>query len=100
MFDLLRPERRAVYEAGIRDGLIPSPPPEVFGIAEPARAAWTAERLTAQPLATWTEPLPAASSRAAAPTSAAPKARSPLVRGLRRPASPGASSTSSRAMTR
>ena len=28
------------------DGLIPSPPPEVFGITEPAQAAWTGERLT------------------------------------------------------
>lgn len=59
MFDLLRPERRAVYESTISDGLIPSPAPEVFGITEPAQAAWTGERLTAQPLRTWTEPLDA-----------------------------------------
>ena len=57
MFDVLRPERRAVYEASIRDGLIPSPAPEVFGITDPAQAAWARERLTPQPLRTWTEPL-------------------------------------------
>ena len=57
MFDLLRPERRAVYESTIRDGLIPSPPPEVFGITDPALATWTSERLTAQPVRTWAEPL-------------------------------------------
>ena len=57
MFDLLRPERREVYEATIHDGLIPSPSPEVFGITDPAQAAWVGERLTPQPLRTWTEPL-------------------------------------------
>jgi pimeloyl-ACP methyl ester carboxylesterase len=62
MFDLLRPERRAVYESTIAEGLIPSPSPEVFGITEPRLAAWTRERLTAHPLGTWTEPLDATPS--------------------------------------
>jgi pimeloyl-ACP methyl ester carboxylesterase len=62
MFDLLRPERQAVYEAGVRNGLIPSPRPEVFGITDPAVATWTAERLTAQPLQTSAEPLEQGSS--------------------------------------
>jgi pimeloyl-ACP methyl ester carboxylesterase len=53
MFDLLRPERRAVYEASVVDGLIPAPPPELFGVT----SAWVGDRLTGQPLATWTEPL-------------------------------------------
>jgi pimeloyl-ACP methyl ester carboxylesterase len=57
LFDLLRPERRAVYESTIHDELIPSPPPDVFGITDPAQAAWVSERLTPQPLRTWTEPL-------------------------------------------
>jgi pimeloyl-ACP methyl ester carboxylesterase len=57
VFDVLRPERRAVYEATIHDDKIPSPPPEVFGITDPAQAAWVSERLTPQPLRTWTEPL-------------------------------------------
>src|SRR3954452_22145540 len=55
MFDLLRPERRKVYQESTRDGLIASPPPEVFGVVE--RADWVGDRLTGQPLATWTEPL-------------------------------------------
>jgi pimeloyl-ACP methyl ester carboxylesterase len=62
LFDLLRPERRALYESTTRDGLIPSPAPEVFGITEPAQAAWTGERLTGQPLRTWTQTLGATSS--------------------------------------
>jgi pimeloyl-ACP methyl ester carboxylesterase len=65
MFDLLRPERRAVYEASIHDDLIPSPAPEVFGITDPAQAAWTRERLTPQPLRTWTQPLAGASKHPA-----------------------------------
>jgi pimeloyl-ACP methyl ester carboxylesterase len=62
LFDLLRPERRAVYESSMRDGLIPSPPPEVFGITDPERAGWTRERLTPQPLRTLIEPLEATPS--------------------------------------
>ena len=55
MFDLLRPERRKVYEETTHDGLIDSPPPEVFGITE--NAGWVSDRLSPQPLRTWTEPL-------------------------------------------
>ena len=39
MFDLLRPERRKVYEESTVDGLIASPPPEVFGVRRPRRLA-------------------------------------------------------------
>jgi pimeloyl-ACP methyl ester carboxylesterase len=53
MFDLLRPERRAVYEANVVDGLIAAPAPELFGVT----SSWVGDRLTGQPLATWTEPL-------------------------------------------
>ena len=73
LFDLLRPERREVYESTAIDGLIPSPPPEVFGVTEPRLAAWTSDRLTPQPLPTWTEPL--------AHTSALPDFVRPLHRG-------------------
>jgi pimeloyl-ACP methyl ester carboxylesterase len=59
LFDLLRPERRAHYESSAADGLVPSPPPEVFGVVD--RAGWLADRLTPQPLATFTQPLSAAS---------------------------------------
>ena len=55
MYDLLRPERRKVYDESTRDGLIPSPTPDVFGIT--ARADWVADRLTGQPERTWKEPL-------------------------------------------
>jgi len=77
MFDLLRPERRAVYEATIHDGLIPSPTPDVFGITDPAQAAWAGERLTPQPLRTWTEPLAGAR---ALPASYIRCTEGPLVR--------------------
>jgi pimeloyl-ACP methyl ester carboxylesterase len=53
MFDLLRPERRKVYEDTTHDGLIDSPPAEVFGVTDP----WMGDRLTPQPLRTWTQPL-------------------------------------------
>jgi pimeloyl-ACP methyl ester carboxylesterase len=55
LLDLLRPERRELYESSAEDGLIPSPAPEVFGVTE--RADWVADRLTAQPLRTFSEPL-------------------------------------------
>ncbi len=35
MFDLLRPERRKVYEEASHDGVIDSPPAEVFGVTDP-----------------------------------------------------------------
>jgi len=55
LFDLLRPGRREHYESSAQDGLIPSPPPEDFGVTE--RADWLSDRLTPQPLRTFTEPL-------------------------------------------
>ncbi len=57
MFDLLRPERRKVYEESTVDGLITAPAPELFGV--PDRDGWLADRLTGQPLRTWTDPLSA-----------------------------------------
>jgi pimeloyl-ACP methyl ester carboxylesterase len=55
MWDLLRPERRKVYDESTHDGLIASPPPEVFGVTE--QAAWLSDRLTGQPVRTWKQPL-------------------------------------------
>jgi pimeloyl-ACP methyl ester carboxylesterase len=55
MWDLLRPERRKVYDESTHDGLIESPPPEVFGVTE--QAAWLSDRLTGQPVQTWKQPL-------------------------------------------
>lgn len=57
MFDLLRPERRKVYEASTVDGLIAAPSPELFGLQD--ADGRIADRLTGQPLRTWTEPLSA-----------------------------------------
>ena len=34
MFDLLRPERRKVYEESVVDGLIAAPSPELFGVPD------------------------------------------------------------------
>jgi pimeloyl-ACP methyl ester carboxylesterase len=59
MYDLLRPERRKVYDESTRDGLIASPAPEVFGVTE--QAAWLSDRLTGQPVQTWKQPLSLAS---------------------------------------
>ena len=60
MFDLLRPERRKVYEESTVDGLIAPPEPELFGV--PDRDGRLADRLTGQPLRTWTDPLAAPSA--------------------------------------
>ena len=55
LFDLLRPDRRKFYEESAVDGLVPSPPPEAFGVVE--QRDWVGDRLTPQPLRTFTEPL-------------------------------------------
>jgi len=55
LFDLLRPDRRKFYEESAADGLVPSPPPEAFGVVE--QRDWVGDRLTPQPLRTFTEPL-------------------------------------------
>jgi hypothetical protein len=39
------------------DWAVPSPPPQFFGIAEPADVRWTQDRLTAMPLKTHDERL-------------------------------------------
>jgi|tagenome__1003787_1003787.scaffolds.fasta_scaffold20561310_1 pimeloyl-ACP methyl ester carboxylesterase len=56
MYDLLRPERRKVYDETTHDGLIASPKAEVFGVTG-ERGAWTEDRLTGQPEQTWKQPL-------------------------------------------
>jgi pimeloyl-ACP methyl ester carboxylesterase len=54
--DLLTPERRAQFREQAQvegDGwLIPPPPPELYGIVEPADLEWVRPRLGPQPLAT------------------------------------------------
>ncbi|MGY2049541.1 alpha/beta fold hydrolase [Methylobacterium sp. JK268] len=59
-FDILSPEtvaarRRAAAPSG---GVsLPAPPPEAFGVFDPADAAWLARRLTPHPLGTYESPL-------------------------------------------
>jgi hypothetical protein len=52
---VLRPDRRKFYEESASDGLVPSPPVEAFGVVD--QREWVADRLTPQPLKTFTQPL-------------------------------------------
>ncbi len=67
-FDLLPAAMRAAREADAagHDGGIPAPPPEIFGVTDPALAQWIKARNTLQPLATYTEPVPAGNAMSAA----------------------------------
>lgn len=58
--DLWPPERRAFAEAAeaATPGLAQAPPPALFGVTDPALAAWITARSTPHPVATHTEPLP------------------------------------------
>jgi pimeloyl-ACP methyl ester carboxylesterase len=56
MYDLLRPERRKLYDESTTDGLIASPAAEVFGVTG-ERGVWTDDRLTGQPVQTWKQAL-------------------------------------------
>jgi pimeloyl-ACP methyl ester carboxylesterase len=70
LFDILLPERRAMYEQAARergDGwLVPPPPPQAWGVTDPTQAEWLAARLTPQPLATFTQPVHLANAQAVA----------------------------------
>lgn len=66
MFDVLRPERRDLFQEQARrtGGLVPSPPPQAFGVSDPADAEWVAARLCPQPVRTFSQPLPLGPARA------------------------------------
>lgn len=66
--DLWPPERRAIAEAAEAEarGLAQAPPPTLFGVTDPALAAWIAARLTPHPVATYTEPVPPGNAASAA----------------------------------
>lgn len=66
-FDLLPAETRAAREADAvaRGGLLPPPPPAIFGVTDPALAEWTRARNTLHPVATYAEPVPAGDTRSA-----------------------------------
>lgn len=59
-FDLLPAEMRSARQADAdaNGGVIPPPPPAIFGVTDPALADWVTARSTPQPLATYTEPVP------------------------------------------
>jgi hypothetical protein len=66
--DLWPPERRAFAQAAAAEapGVAQAPPPALFGVTDPALVAWITARLTPQPVATYTEPVPPGSARSAA----------------------------------
>lgn len=59
LFDISRPERREMFQEQARqhDGLIPSPPPQAFGVTDTPAADWVAARLDPQPVRTFEQPL-------------------------------------------
>lgn len=66
--DLWPAEMRASIEreAAAGQGLRQPPTTDFFGITDPAMAAWVKARVTPQPLATYTQPVPAGSPQSAA----------------------------------
>jgi pimeloyl-ACP methyl ester carboxylesterase len=61
-------EMRAEIEAdeAAGSGLRPPPDPVFLGLSDPEMAAWAKQRITPQPLATYTEPVPAGNAQSAA----------------------------------
>lgn len=57
LFDLLPPQRREFYESRVQDGAVDPPPVAALGITDPATAERVAQRLTPQPLRTFTDAL-------------------------------------------
>lgn len=68
LFDISRPERREIFREQARQhrGLIPSPPPQLFGVTDPPAVDWVAARLGPQPVHTFEQPLTLRSDPAAA----------------------------------
>jgi pimeloyl-ACP methyl ester carboxylesterase len=66
--DLWPPERRAFAEAAESEtkGVAQAPPPALFGVTDPPLVAWIAARMTPQPVATYTEPVPPGNAMSAA----------------------------------
>jgi pimeloyl-ACP methyl ester carboxylesterase len=66
--DLWSPERRAIAAAAeaASPGLADAPAPALFGVTDPALDAWITARSTPQPVATYTEPVPAGNAASAA----------------------------------
>jgi pimeloyl-ACP methyl ester carboxylesterase len=67
-FDLLPSATRAAREADAREqnGLLPPPPPAIFGVSDTALADWIRARNTMQPVSTYSEPVPAGNAQSEA----------------------------------
>ncbi len=67
-FDLLPPDVRASRQAegALHGGLLQAPDPTIFGVTDPALAAWVKARSTLQPITTYAEPVPAGNAKSAA----------------------------------
>jgi pimeloyl-ACP methyl ester carboxylesterase len=59
LFDVMRPERRELFRERARrhGGLVPSPPPQLFGVTASPTVDWLAARLVPQPVRTFEQPL-------------------------------------------
>jgi pimeloyl-ACP methyl ester carboxylesterase len=68
LFDISRPESREIFREQARQhgGLIPSPPPQLFGVTDLPAVDWVAARLGPQPVRTFEQPLTLRSDPAAA----------------------------------
>jgi pimeloyl-ACP methyl ester carboxylesterase len=66
--DLLPAEVRAARqaEAAAHGGVLQPPPPEIFGVSDPALADWVKTRFTPHPWATYAEPVVAGTATSAA----------------------------------
>jgi pimeloyl-ACP methyl ester carboxylesterase len=66
--DLWPAERRAIAQAAEAStkGLAQAPPPAIFGVTDPALVDWINARLTPQPVATYTEPVPESNAKSVA----------------------------------
>lgn len=71
LYDLVPPERRALYDEWARtrgEGFrLPPPPLEYFGVTEEADLRWAGPRVSPQPLATFTQPARLTGAAAAVP---------------------------------
>jgi pimeloyl-ACP methyl ester carboxylesterase len=56
--DLWPPERKAFAEEAEANGLAQPPPFTLFGVVDPELLDWIAERVSPQPVSTYTEPVP------------------------------------------
>jgi len=64
--DLWPPERRAFAAEAESEGVARPPSPALFGVTDPAWAAWIEARMTPHPVGTYREPVPPGNARSRA----------------------------------